>query len=113
MGDLHEAGFTKDQILDALRQLPVVSPFRWNVEKCVDNQHPAQKRAVRDLQKRKPDTKFICLSNSNEVYISTILEVRRPVSHEYCEDSLTIPETRPCRPLRHHHHQPCLFRPFI
>jgi hypothetical protein len=25
MGDLFEAGFTKDQILDALRQLPVVS----------------------------------------------------------------------------------------
>jgi hypothetical protein len=24
MGDLHDAGFTKDQILDALRELPVV-----------------------------------------------------------------------------------------
>jgi pyridoxal phosphate phosphatase PHOSPHO2 len=33
------------------------------------------KRAVLGLKERLPDTTFLCLSNSNEVYISTILEV--------------------------------------
>jgi len=33
------------------------------------------KRAVTELQKRSPDTTFICLSNSNEIYIDTILKV--------------------------------------
>jgi hypothetical protein len=39
------------------------------------HQHPAMKRAVTELQKRSPETTFICLSNSNEVYIDTILKV--------------------------------------
>lgn len=39
-------------------------------------QHPAMKRAVLGLKARKPDTKFVCLSNSNKIYINTILEVR-------------------------------------
>jgi hypothetical protein len=30
MKDLFEAGFTKDQVLDALRQLPFVS-WSWNL----------------------------------------------------------------------------------
>ncbi|WVR07624.1 hypothetical protein IAU60_004666 [Kwoniella sp. DSM 27419] len=59
MKDLYEKGFKKDGILEALRILPF---------------HPAMKRAVTSLQDRSKDTKFICLSNSNEVYISTILE---------------------------------------
>lgn len=62
MEDLFNAGYKKDQVLDALRQLPV---------------HPAMKRAVTNLKAR-GDTTFLCLSNSNEVYIGTILEV----SHE-------------------------------
>lgn len=33
------------------------------------------KRAVLELKKRLPETTFVCLSNSNEVYIGTILEV--------------------------------------
>lgn len=37
-------------------------------------QHPAMKRAVTNLKNR-GDTTFLCLSNSNEVYIGTILEV--------------------------------------
>lgn len=39
------------------------------------DQHPAMKRAVTDLQKRSSETTFICLSNSNEIYIDTILKV--------------------------------------
>ena len=39
-------------------------------------QHPAMKRGVRNLKNRKDvDTTFLCLSNSNSVYINTILEV--------------------------------------
>ncbi|WWD19695.1 hypothetical protein CI109_104159 [Kwoniella shandongensis] len=59
MKDLYERGFTKDQVLDALRILPF---------------HPAMKRAVTSLQERNAETSFLCLSNSNEIYISTILE---------------------------------------
>ncbi|KAG7530768.1 hypothetical protein FFLO_04810 [Filobasidium floriforme] len=59
MIDLANDGFTKEQVLDALRVLPL---------------HPAMKRAVTELQKRSPDTTFICLSNSNEIYIDTILK---------------------------------------
>lgn len=59
MQDLFNAGYKKDQVLDALRQLPV---------------HPAMKRAVTNLKNR-GETTFLCLSNSNEVYIGTILEV--------------------------------------
>ncbi|WVR00130.1 hypothetical protein IAU59_007272 [Kwoniella sp. CBS 9459] len=59
MKDLYEQGFKKDDILNALRILPF---------------HPAMKRAVTSLQERNKDTTFLCLSNSNEVYINTILE---------------------------------------
>lgn len=37
--------------------------------------HPAMKRAVTSLKQRSAETTFLCLSNSNEVYIGTILEV--------------------------------------
>ncbi|KAI9634169.1 phosphatase phospho-type [Dioszegia hungarica] len=59
MADLHAEGFKKEQILDALRMLPL---------------HPAMKRAVLGLKERLADTTFLCLSNSNEIYIGTILE---------------------------------------
>ncbi|WVQ84656.1 hypothetical protein IAT38_006811 [Cryptococcus sp. DSM 104549] len=59
MKDVYEKGFKKEDILEALRVLPL---------------HPAMKRAVTTLQKRSAETTFICLSNSNEVYINTILE---------------------------------------
>jgi len=59
MIDLYKEGKTKEQVLDALRILPF---------------HPAMKRAVTDLQQRDPDTTFLCISNSNTVYINAILE---------------------------------------
>jgi pyridoxal phosphate phosphatase PHOSPHO2 len=40
------------------------------------------KRAVLGLKARKPDTKFVCLSNSNPIYINTILEVCLAESHQ-------------------------------
>jgi hypothetical protein len=49
------------------------------------------KRAVLGLKERLPDTTFLCLSNSNEVYISTILEVRYPLVWEYAADALCHP----------------------
>ncbi|KAK4689605.1 hypothetical protein P7C73_g510, partial [Tremellales sp. Uapishka_1] len=59
MEDLFKAGFTKGDVLEALRILPF---------------HPAMKRAVTSLKEKSKDTTFLCLSNSNHVYISTILE---------------------------------------
>ncbi|KAK8853277.1 hypothetical protein IAR55_003981 [Kwoniella newhampshirensis] len=59
MKDLYERGFKREQILEALRILPF---------------HPAMRRAVTSLKGRNADTTFLCLSNSNEIYISTILE---------------------------------------
>ncbi|KAJ9111438.1 hypothetical protein QFC19_001207 [Naganishia cerealis] len=59
MVDLAKDGKTQEEILDALRILPL---------------HPAMKRAVTALQSRSPDTTFLCISNSNEIYIDTILK---------------------------------------
>jgi len=58
--EAHAKGITKEQILDALR----IMPF-----------HPAMIRAVKDL-KAKGQTTFLCLSNSNTVFISTLLEAK-------------------------------------
>ncbi|KAF9529199.1 phosphatase phospho-type [Crepidotus variabilis] len=58
--DAHAKGITKGQILNALR----VMPF-----------HPAMVRAVTKL-KSGGKTTFLCLSNANSVFISTILEAR-------------------------------------
>ncbi|RXK35649.1 pyridoxal phosphate phosphatase phospho2 [Tremella mesenterica] len=58
MYDLFKAGFTREDVSGALRILPF---------------HPAMKRAVLSLKERSPETTFICLSNSNEIYIGTIL----------------------------------------
>lgn len=72
MADLFEAGYKKEQVLDALRQLPLVGLDL--IGNRTNTQHPAMKRAVTNLKNR-GDTTFLCLSNSNEVYIGTILEV--------------------------------------
>ncbi|KAG8985125.1 hypothetical protein FRB93_006077 [Tulasnella sp. JGI-2019a] len=62
MVELHQEGRTKQEVLDALR----IMPF-----------HPAMVRAVKSLKARpSPQTTFLCLSNSNQVYIDTILEAR-------------------------------------
>ena len=51
---------------------------RYREGSRAETQHPAMKRAVLDL-KAKGDTTFVCLSNSNVVYIGTILEVGPPL----------------------------------
>jgi pyridoxal phosphate phosphatase PHOSPHO2 len=87
MIDLYKEGKTKEQVLDALRILPFVrtavigrdatrTPSPTLKTFLPTLQHPAMKRAVTELQQRDPNTTFICLSNSNTVYINTILEVR-------------------------------------
>lgn len=83
MVDLAKEGKTQEEILDALRILPLVSFVCASLltSKTVQLmpllQHPAMKRAVTSLQSRSPDTTFVCISNSNEVYIDTILKVGR------------------------------------
>ncbi|KAF8520412.1 phosphatase phospho-type [Hysterangium stoloniferum] len=58
--ELHALGITRQQIEGALRLLPF---------------HPAMRRAVENLKAATPtETHFVILSNSNSVYISTILE---------------------------------------
>jgi hypothetical protein len=102
MEDLFNAGYKREDVLGALRILPVVSRLIGSVAPgCLQGnqghytpdtrapanalsfrtnalltfpQHPAMKRAVTGLKGR-GETTFLCLSNSNEVYISTILEV--------------------------------------
>ncbi|PKI83483.1 hypothetical protein MVES_002417 [Malassezia vespertilionis] len=49
--ELHKEGFTREQLEDALRQMPIVP-----------------------LEKATTDTDFLLLSNSNEVYIGVILD---------------------------------------
>lgn len=82
MKELHKKGGTKEDVISALQVLPVVrlsaSQMADGCSECRDlSQHPAMKRGVRNLKARKDvDTTFLCLSNSNCVYINTILEVR-------------------------------------
>ncbi|KAI0256281.1 phosphatase phospho-type [Lactifluus subvellereus] len=58
--ELHERGFTREDIEGALR----IMPF-----------HPAMIRGVKTLKAAaNPQTTFLCLSSANSVYISTILE---------------------------------------
>ncbi|KAH6914377.1 phosphatase phospho-type [Coprinopsis sp. MPI-PUGE-AT-0042] len=59
--EAHERGITRDQIENALR----IMPF-----------HPAMVRAVSKL-KAAGYTDFLCLSNANSVFISTILEDKK------------------------------------
>ncbi|KAH9929490.1 phosphatase phospho-type [Epithele typhae] len=58
MKELFELGGTKEQVEDALRAMPF---------------HPAMVRGVTGLKSRGKTT-FFCLSNSNIIYISTILK---------------------------------------
>jgi len=58
--DLHAKGVTREQIEQALK----IMPF-----------HPAMVRGVTDLKnKANPKTMFLCLSNANSIFISTILK---------------------------------------
>lgn len=67
-----------------MQQLPVVSFPSRNLAQCKplipkpSVQHPAMRRAFKDLKASKdPQVTTFCLSNSNEIYIKTILEVCR------------------------------------
>lgn len=65
------------------------------------------KRAVNRLKARLPETTFLCLSNSNEIYINTILEVGLPLPSDPTNPVwLTESETWPHQPLLRNHHQP-------
>jgi len=59
--EAHERNISRDQIENALR----IMPF-----------HPAMVRAVKNL-KAAGKTTFLCLSNSNSIFISTILEDKK------------------------------------
>jgi hypothetical protein len=97
MIDLEKEGGTKEQVLDALRILPFVSGSGNHVAimtALISNslpKHPAMKRAVTSLQQRDPNTAFLCLSNSNTVYIDTILSVRLPVHRSLPISPLILP----------------------
>lgn len=59
--ELHARGITAEQIREAMRSMPF---------------HPAMVRGVKDTAATStPKTTFFLLSNSNSVYIDTILEV--------------------------------------
>ncbi|THH30846.1 hypothetical protein EUX98_g3339 [Antrodiella citrinella] len=79
--DAHNKGITKEQIEGALK----IMPF-----------HPAMVRAVQSLKaKANPHTTFLCLSNANSVFISTILKVR------------LVSYVQPCHPpVPVHHYSP-------
>lgn len=75
--DLHAKGGTREQIEDALRKMPVVSTSQaGNIFHAAERilQHPAMVRAIKD-QHAKTNTTFLCLSNANIVFITTILKV--------------------------------------
>ncbi|CAL1706843.1 unnamed protein product [Somion occarium] len=58
--ELHARGTPRESIEDALKTMPF---------------HPAMTRAVKTLKaKVNPETKFLCLSNANSVFIPTILK---------------------------------------
>ncbi|EOQ99334.1 Inorganic pyrophosphatase 1 [Wallemia ichthyophaga EXF-994] len=62
MKELHDDGKSREEIENALK----VMPF-----------HPAMKRALENLKHRNPDVDLVILSNSNEVYIRTILQDKK------------------------------------
>ena len=75
--DLHAKGGTREQIEDALRKMPVVStPHASSIFHPIERilQHPAMVRAIKDLH-AESNTTFLCLSNANIVFITTILKV--------------------------------------
>lgn len=77
--ELHEQGFTREDIEGALRIMPFVSSLKPKFTPCnalILRQHPAMIRGVKTLKAAaKPQTTFLCLSSANSVYIQTILEV--------------------------------------
>lgn len=75
--ELHEQGATREDIEGALRIMPVVSsPAHSSPHLLTLYQHPAMIRGVKTIKAAvKPQTTFLCLSNANTVYISTVLEV--------------------------------------
>ncbi|KAF9049984.1 phosphatase phospho-type [Panaeolus papilionaceus] len=58
--EIHGRGVTQQQIIETLEFMPY---------------HPAMKRAVSNLKSR-GNTTFLCLSNANSVFISTILKAK-------------------------------------
>ncbi|EPQ29326.1 uncharacterized protein PFL1_03081 [Pseudozyma flocculosa PF-1] len=80
--ELHEVeGKSKDDVLNALRMLPM---------------HPGMMRGVKALkQSANVDTTFFLLSNSNQVYIDTILEHHNllPPAFELFTEIVTNPAT--------------------
>lgn len=96
--ELHQMGTTREQIEDALRILPFVSFAHVTV--CYRalsqdmSQHPAMIRAVEKLKAASTiQTNYIVLSNSNSIFISTILEVRARSFPRRC-NILTTPQDR-------------------
>ena len=84
--ELHERGTTREEIEGALRIMPFVSSLAHSSFYLLTlYQHPAMVRGVKTLKAAvNPQTTFLCLSSSNTVYISTVLEVcavGRPPSH--------------------------------
>ena len=77
---LHEEGFKPEQIKDALKRLPFVrrgSPcprLSCLIDSASSMKHPAVQRGV-EAFKAQTGATFLCLSNSNQVFIDTILKV--------------------------------------
>ncbi|WFD00861.1 pyridoxal phosphatase [Malassezia yamatoensis] len=75
--ELHKEGHSRAEVEDALRRMPL---------------HPAMIRGVRTLQaKSTPNTDFLLLSNSNQVYIDTILEHNHLLDPPLFKEVITNP----------------------
>ncbi|WFD44920.1 hypothetical protein MPSI1_003594 [Malassezia psittaci] len=75
--ELHKEGHSRADVEDALRRMPL---------------HPAMIRGVRTLQaKSTPNTDFLLLSNSNEVYIQTILKHNQLLDPPLFKEIITNP----------------------
>ena len=79
--EAHSRGITREQIEHSLRIMPFVSfihpfiPPPWLLSEPTNEwkkQHPAMTRAITTLHSKGKST-FLCLSNSNSIFISTIL----------------------------------------
>lgn len=76
--EAHSEGITRHQIESALKILPIVGSYAsLSKNACLTFlKHPAMIRAVTNLKGAEdPLTTFFCLSNSNQVFIDTILKV--------------------------------------
>lgn len=75
--EAHSRSITDEQIIKALQIMPFVRAPIIHLNCYTSDgleQHPAMVRAVTDL-KNKGETTFLCLSNANSIFISTILKV--------------------------------------